>query len=293
MKRLVSAFGAVLLLGSTILAHEGATGIVKQRMDEMEQIGRVVKRINERLKSKRGLAEIARDAGEIHTAAGRVPSLFPQGSRDGHSDATPAVWERWSEFVAAARTLEGKLRSWPLPPVRTGTGHSGAVPIYDAACSGCHDVFRASGEIGPLALAKRTGLSVPSAARALPSPPPSRERTSPCSRFDRHYDTLASSVPSSARGCGAGRATGSTASATATGGGMMYGAGARPAAATDPMAATRSPSQRRHRADPMLPMIAMMGGGSGGGMGGMMGGSSPSQAPTQPPSGGSMPGCPE
>src|SRR5829696_1019492 len=45
--------------------------------------GRVMKRINERLKSKRGLADIARDAEEIRAAATRIPSLFPPGTRDG------------------------------------------------------------------------------------------------------------------------------------------------------------------------------------------------------------------
>ena len=50
MKRLLAAFGGALLVsGNALLAHEGATGIVKQRMDEMEQIGRAVKRINDRL----------------------------------------------------------------------------------------------------------------------------------------------------------------------------------------------------------------------------------------------------
>src|SRR4051812_44704534 len=59
MKRLVAALGAALLIGSAALGHEGATGIVKQRMDEMEQIGRALKRINDRLESKRGVADIA------------------------------------------------------------------------------------------------------------------------------------------------------------------------------------------------------------------------------------------
>ena len=77
MKRVLGTFGAVLLIGSAALSHEGATGIVKQRMDEMEHVGRVVKRINERLKFKRGLADIARDAEEIRAAATRMPSLFP------------------------------------------------------------------------------------------------------------------------------------------------------------------------------------------------------------------------
>ncbi len=84
--------------------------------------------------------------------------------------------------------------------------------------------------------------------------------------------------------CGGGQATGSTASATATVGGMMCGAVARPAAATDPMTETRSPSQQSAQSGcPCCRMMAMMGGGSGGGMGGMMGGGSPT---------GSMPGMP-
>ncbi len=95
MKHALGALGAVLLIGSAALSHEGPTGVVKQRMDEMEHVGRIVKRINERLKSKRGLADIMRDAEEIRAAATRIPSLFRPGTRDGHSDAKPAVWERW------------------------------------------------------------------------------------------------------------------------------------------------------------------------------------------------------
>jgi hypothetical protein len=105
---------------------------------------------------------------------------------------------------------------------------------------------------------------------------------------------LAWAAPASAQMCGAGQTTGSTASAsTPAGGGMMCGMGARPAAATDPMTETRSPSQQSAQGGcPCCRHMAMM----GGGMGGMMGGSgSSSQAPTQqpstPPSGG-MPGMP-
>jgi cytochrome c556 len=144
VKRLLYAFGLVLLVsGSTSLAHEGATGIVKQRMDEMEKIGRTVKRINDRLKSKRGLAEIARDAEEIRAAAARVPSLFPPGSRDGHSEATPAVWQRWQEFVAAASTLEREAEKLAVS-ARSGpdTAIAEQFRATTRACSGCHDVFR-------------------------------------------------------------------------------------------------------------------------------------------------------
>jgi cytochrome c556 len=142
--RLLCALGMVLLAsGSTSLGHEGATGFVKQRMDDMEKIGRTVKRINDRLKSKRGLAEIARDAEEIRTAAARAPSMFPPGSRDGHSEAMPAVWERWPEFVAAARALEEEAEKLAAT-ARAGpdAAIAGQFRATTRACSGCHDVFR-------------------------------------------------------------------------------------------------------------------------------------------------------
>ena len=142
MKRLLAAFGGALLVsGNALLAHEGATGIVKQRMDEMEQIGRAVKRINDRLEFKRGLADIARDAEEIRAAASRMPSLFPPGSRDGHSDATPAVWERWPQFVAAAATLEKEAEKLAAT-ARSEAPIAAQFRLTTRACSGCHDVFR-------------------------------------------------------------------------------------------------------------------------------------------------------
>jgi cytochrome c556 len=144
VKRLLGAFGAVLLVSGAAFSHEGATGIVKQRMDEMEHVGRVVKRINERLKSKRGLPEIVRDAEEIRATAARIPSLFPPGSGDGHSEAKPIVWERWPEFEAASRALVDE--SEKLAAVaRSGQERAIAAQLgsMTRACSGCHDVFRA------------------------------------------------------------------------------------------------------------------------------------------------------
>jgi cytochrome c556 len=143
VKHAVGAFGAALLIGSAVLAHEGATGIVKQRMDEMEHVGRVVKRINERLKSKRGLPDIERDAEEIRAAAARIPSLFPPGSRDRHSEAKPAIWDKWPAFEAASRTLVQEAEKL------AGAARFGQEPAISAqfrtmtrSCSGCHDAFR-------------------------------------------------------------------------------------------------------------------------------------------------------
>ena len=119
-KRALCAIAMVLLVSSsTSLGHEGATGIVKQRMDDMKKIGRTMKSINDRLKSRRELAEIVRDAEEIRASAEGMPALFPPGSRDGHTEATAAVWVRWPEFSPLLGLLERNLRSL-LPPLDLG-----------------------------------------------------------------------------------------------------------------------------------------------------------------------------
>ncbi len=133
----------LLLCGSTSFGHEGATGIVKERMDDMKKIARTMKRINDRLKSKRNFAEIVPDANEIRSAAARMPSLFPAASRDGHTEATASVWQRWPDFVAAARLLEQEAEKLASA---AGAGQEALIGAQfrsvARACSGCHDDFK-------------------------------------------------------------------------------------------------------------------------------------------------------
>jgi cytochrome c556 len=146
MMRTVARFcasAALMALATGALAHEGATGVTKERMDDMEEMGRATKRINERLKAGRDLAAIAADARTIQTAAQRFPSLFPPDSADGHSDAKAAVWERWPAFVEAAQALEREADKLEVV-ARTGARPEVAAQFraVNAACTACHDAFR-------------------------------------------------------------------------------------------------------------------------------------------------------
>jgi hypothetical protein len=123
VKRLLCAFGAVLLIsGSTAVGHEGATGVVKQRMDEMEQIGRTVKRINDRLKSKRGFADIARDAdtGGGGTGAVAVPAGKPGRAFRGDARGVGAVgrssWPPRAPWRGKPRSLLPRRGQGTRPP---------------------------------------------------------------------------------------------------------------------------------------------------------------------------------
>ncbi len=102
---------------------------------------------------------------------------------------------------------------------------------------------------------------------------------------------LAWAAPASAQTCGGSPSTiGATASAPATGGGMMCGMGQR--AATDPMAEPSTPSQGQRAAGgcPCCRNMAMMQGGMGGMMGG---GQRPAQPSTPMPSTPAQPSMPD
>ena len=145
MRHATLAFGAVLLVsGSAVLGHEGATGFVKQRMDDMKVIARSLKRVGDGLRSKRDLAALASEADTITAAAGRMPSLFPVGSRDGHTEATAAVWEKWPDFVASSQGLaEASMKLATAARSGDAAVTFEQLRLVTRTCSGCHDTFRA------------------------------------------------------------------------------------------------------------------------------------------------------
>lgn len=90
-------------------SHGGATGIVKERMDGMSAMSRVVKDLTPMMRGK-----IEYDAAQVRAAADamiehsgeQMTSLFPEGTGDKPSAALPSVWEDWEEFAALAEELK-------------------------------------------------------------------------------------------------------------------------------------------------------------------------------------------
>ncbi len=102
------AFLASLTAGAA-LAHGGATGIVKERMDAMVVLQKAVKAITPVM---RGQAEYDADAVRTFAAAVEMHSgeamtkLFPEGTGGKPSEAKDEVWSDWEEFEALAMNLE-------------------------------------------------------------------------------------------------------------------------------------------------------------------------------------------
>ena len=129
---------AVLLLAGFLLAaHGGATGIVKQRMDAMVDIGRATKTIRDAI--RRSEPDAVRDAaGRIARHAAEVPKLFPDGSFHHPSEALPAI----STDRAAFNALAAKLALAADELASNADAPREAARKLADACKQCHTRFR-------------------------------------------------------------------------------------------------------------------------------------------------------
>ena len=137
---IVAAFAA-----SVALAHEGATGVVAERMDVMKTMGQHLKALSDMLKGREPFdGEAARlHANALSENCHKAHEMFPAGSGGHHSRALLSIWEKPEDFEAqmqrfhdatealasAAGSLEVSDLVQPLAEV-------------ERACAGCHEVFR-------------------------------------------------------------------------------------------------------------------------------------------------------
>jgi cytochrome c556 len=137
---LVAALFGVI---SVVSAHEGATGIVKERMDAMTTMSNTMKTIGRFIEANRNLAGIQDEADRIRNIAAHIPQWFPPGSTK-PTDALPTIWQRWPDFQARAAQLEQE--STKLATVAASGDPKAIAAQFRAvgqACSGCHQDFRA------------------------------------------------------------------------------------------------------------------------------------------------------
>lgn len=141
---------AVLIAGVWVaggaLAHGGATGIVKERMDAMSAIGDQMKIIGQMLKG--GSVDETRLSAAAGVIAGHggdaLIKLFPEGSLDKPTEATPSIWTDWTKFEAYAGDLEASaLTLKDLADDGAGKQElSAAFGTLAGTCKDCHESFR-------------------------------------------------------------------------------------------------------------------------------------------------------
>ncbi len=140
---------ALLAFVPLALAHEGATDVVKERMDLMDTQKEAMKVIGQMAKGKVPFdaAKAAEAAGEIERTSKQIPDLFPEGTGGHPSEAKPEVWTKWDEFTGDAEGLDTAARDLILALEAPGAPNwkvqfKGVID----ACKTCHKTFRMEDE---------------------------------------------------------------------------------------------------------------------------------------------------
>lgn len=146
---LATLLGAVVAASAlNAYAHGGASGIVKERMDAMELMGKAMKTVGEMFKGQRSYdADAIKAAAElISRHAQDIPGLFPDSHASRHgkvTEALPAIWEQKDRFDALS---EDMLRESLLLAAVAQDEEKREVRRQFAktakVCSSCHTAFR-------------------------------------------------------------------------------------------------------------------------------------------------------
>ena len=110
MKKTTIAFTVLATFAAGIaLAHSGATGIVKERMDGMAAMQKATKAVTPIMRGTVTYdAEVVRAyATTVEQHSGEaMTKLFPEGSGGMPSQSKDTVWSEWEEFETLAMRLE-------------------------------------------------------------------------------------------------------------------------------------------------------------------------------------------
>ena len=146
-KRLIFASSLIATVVITPLgAHEGAMGIVKERMDAMETIKDSMKPIRQMVRGDASFNKrrILENVQAIKAVSGDIPGLFPEDSLQKPSEALPAIWENWDDFTMKANRFNELVLSFEKT---VEAGNRGAVKTgfreLSRTCKGCHDDYKA------------------------------------------------------------------------------------------------------------------------------------------------------
>lgn len=121
----------------------GSGDVVADRQRLMKSVGANWADIQAKAKAG-NIESVGVNAEVLALYAQQIPALFPAGSGTEKSKAKPEVWQKWSEFEAAAKNLEaeaGKLRDASRAKNEQLTQQI-VKDFGRQACGTCHTPFR-------------------------------------------------------------------------------------------------------------------------------------------------------
>ena len=149
-RAIATLFVFLIAFTGVALAHEGATGVVKERMDLMKGQAKQMKLIGDMAKGKKKFdaAKAAAAAHDLGATTKNIPDLFPEGSNKHPSEALDAVWKEWDRFKGDAHDAEAAANALEAAIQASGQDWKAVFQKMTDACKSCHESFRAEEEEG-------------------------------------------------------------------------------------------------------------------------------------------------
>ena len=146
IKKLFICFNLILFLNifsfTQLYAHEGAKGIIKERMDKFKMSKSLMKKINKGLQND-DLVIIEKSAQALLDWSKEMSYYFPEGSDTAPSEASSDIWLDPEGFKVAIKNFE--LASLELITQSQNKDFDMTVNSFRnlaKTCKGCHQKFR-------------------------------------------------------------------------------------------------------------------------------------------------------
>ena len=124
------------------IAHKGATGIIKERMDEFSNAKQQMKALRAAIAGG-DLDKVAQISDEMKIWGASMQDSFPIGSDTAPSQAAPTIWTDKEGFNIAVSTYAQAIDALTIAALSQDTQASlQAFGALGAACSGCHKGYR-------------------------------------------------------------------------------------------------------------------------------------------------------
>ena len=146
IKKLFICFNLILFLNifsfTQLYAHEGAKGIIKERMDKFKRSKSLMKKINKGLQNDNFII-IEKSAQTLLDWSKEMSNYFPEGSDTLPSEASSDIWLDPDGFKLAIKNFE--LASLELITQSQSENFDMTVNSFRGlaqTCKGCHQKFR-------------------------------------------------------------------------------------------------------------------------------------------------------
>ena len=115
----------------------------KKRVAAMKTMGGNMKKLGGAVAGGDNAAAAAA-ATEINSISSQIPSLFPDGSGTGDTNAKPEIWQNFADFRSKANGVES-VSAKVIADANAGTLGSNPKAVVGSigkACTACHNTYR-------------------------------------------------------------------------------------------------------------------------------------------------------